>query len=119
MNPASDKFFNNPAFREYIFLLAELHRLIREGRDETPEGWAINDAMDGPGAQLSAEEVEAVGLLAADFYNLGERHRSILDTSRVMQSMPEEMVGTDQPLEDRPIRQRAPNQTDNPRELIP
>ena len=117
MKQASDRFFNNPAFREYLFLLVELHRLIREGRDETAQGWAVNDAMDHPGDQLDGEEIQAVKVFAADLYQLTERHRAILDMDK---GPPPGQPGSEtQPAGDRRVRSSTTDPADSPKELIP
>jgi hypothetical protein len=69
---STKQFFDNPAFREYVRSLFELHVLIRRGADETPAGEVLRDRMDGPGGRLSEEEREAVAEISADFYSLGE-----------------------------------------------
>ena len=66
------RFFQNPAFNEYVRLLAQQHRLIREGRDESPEGERLANAMDVPGSLLSREEVEEAQAISADFYQFSQ-----------------------------------------------
>src|SRR5438477_122167 len=68
MNPKT--FFNNPDFLQYVRLLSELHQLIREGMDETPEGEALRDRMDDPGSRLSSDDIVSVNGISADFYSL-------------------------------------------------
>jgi hypothetical protein len=63
-------FFTNPDFLQYVRLVSELHQLIREGTDETPEGEALRDRMDGPGSRLSSDEIVSVNAISADFYSL-------------------------------------------------
>ncbi len=63
-------FFTNPDFLKYVRLLSELHQLIRDGSDETPEGEALRDRMDGPGSRLSSDEVVSLNGISADFYSL-------------------------------------------------
>jgi hypothetical protein len=63
-------FFDNPDFLQYVRLLSELHQLIREGTDETPEGEALRDRMDDPGSRLSSDEIVSVNAISADFYSL-------------------------------------------------
>jgi hypothetical protein len=53
-----------------VRLLSQLHELIREGNDETPEGEALRDRMDAPGCRLSPAEVASVNSISADFYSL-------------------------------------------------
>lgn len=66
------EFFDNPNFITYVRLLGELHCLIRQGRDEGPEGELLRDHMDAPGERLSQRERVAVKGIAADFYSLAE-----------------------------------------------
>lgn len=63
-------FFQNPDFVEYVRLLGRLHRLIREGRDESVEGEALRDSMDRPGDALSGAEVRAVKDISVDLYSI-------------------------------------------------
>lgn len=72
MTMITKTFFDNPDFISYVRLLGELHRLIRQGRDEGPEGDNLRDRMDAPGERLSREELTAVKGIAADFYTLSE-----------------------------------------------
>jgi hypothetical protein len=65
-----ETFFNNPHFLQYVRLLSELHQLIREGTDETPEGEALRDRLDDPGSRLSSDEIVSVNGISADFYSL-------------------------------------------------
>jgi hypothetical protein len=73
-------FFENPDFVTYARLLWQSHELLREGRDEGPEGDELRDGMDAPGERLSRQEAEAVKGIAADFYSLIE-FQSDLQTS--------------------------------------
>ncbi len=66
----SQQFFFNPAFRRYLSLLRNLHELIRGGTDETAAGEALRDSMDQPAENLTAEEVECLNGISADFYSL-------------------------------------------------
>lgn len=52
-------------FMTYIRLSGRLHRMIRDGTDEGPEGEAIRDQMDGPGDRLTEDEVQAVKEISA------------------------------------------------------
>ena len=64
------RFFDNPDFAEYVRLLGRLHRLIREGRDESEEGEALRDSMDRPGEALSDEEGRAEAAISADLASI-------------------------------------------------
>ena len=68
----SRKFFENPAFLAYARLLRALHELIRAARDESPEGEAIREQMETPAASLTAEEVDCLNAISADFYTLSD-----------------------------------------------
>jgi hypothetical protein len=70
MKQAPGRFFDKPAFREYVRLLGELHRLIREGRDESPEGETLREAMDAPGELLDDEEVAEAFAISAELYRV-------------------------------------------------
>ena len=59
------RFSDNPAFRQYVRLLYELHIAIKEGWDETKAGEAIRDRMDGLGSDFSGEEVAALNGISA------------------------------------------------------
>lgn len=112
MNDSSSKYFTNPAFREYVFLLVELERLIREGRNESPEGDAIYDAMDGPGDRLNGEEMQAVKAFASDLTRLSEQYAPLLlPTAGPSRLLPNATVAPTSPL--------PPSPADSPKELIP
>ncbi|MBL8819393.1 MAG: hypothetical protein JNL58_25400 [Planctomyces sp.] len=66
----NNQFFFNPMFRKYLSLLRNLHELIRNGIDETVEGEALRDSMDGPAASLTSEEIDCLNGISADFYSL-------------------------------------------------
>lgn len=70
---AKAEFFKSADFVAYVRLLAQLHELMRAGRDETAEGEALRDQMDLPGDGLSIAEVAAIKGIAADLYSLGGR----------------------------------------------
>jgi hypothetical protein len=78
MNDTSNKYFNNLAFREYIFLLVELERLFREGRGQTAEADALRNAMDFPSDKLDGDEVKTINFFADDLTRLSKRYRAIL-----------------------------------------
>ena len=61
------------AFAEYIPLLLALHRLIREGTDEAPEGDHLRDAMDERWYRMADEERYLVDKLSAHLYAIGDR----------------------------------------------
>src|SRR5260370_42459479 len=49
-----------------------LHRLIAEGKDDSPEAEAIRDASDGPWEALSETERDRARWVAEDLYSLYE-----------------------------------------------
>ena len=65
------RFFDNPRFIEYLRLLGQLHRLIREGTDELAEGQALRDRMNLPGELLDGAETESLQGISEVFYLLG------------------------------------------------
>lgn len=65
-------FFGNPNFREYVRLLHQLHRLIRADADETAQGEALRERMDGPSGSLDQHEIACINGISADFYTLSE-----------------------------------------------
>lgn len=66
------RFFDNQHFRAYVRLLHQLHQMIRAGTDETEEGEALRDRMDGPANYLSQEEIDCLNTISADFYTLSD-----------------------------------------------
>jgi hypothetical protein len=68
----SERFFRNPSFLDYVRLLHQLHRAIKEGWDETAKGEALRERMDEPGGGLSREEITSLNGISADFYSLTE-----------------------------------------------
>src|SRR5581483_1103698 len=66
------RFFDNPHFRDYVRLLQQLHRLIREGVDETDEGEELRERMDEPARDLSRDEIYCLKGISADFYTLSD-----------------------------------------------
>lgn len=66
----SQRFFGNPDFLAYARMLRELHQLIRAHADDTQQGEALREQMDGPTECLTADEVECLNAISADFYTL-------------------------------------------------
>jgi vacuolar-type H+-ATPase subunit E/Vma4 len=64
----SERFFRNPSFLDYVRLLYQLHRAIKEGWDETAEGEALRERMDELGRGLSREEITSLNGISANFY---------------------------------------------------
>ena len=122
MNNQPGRFFDNPAFCEYVFLLVELERLIREGRNELPEGEPIYDQMDGPADKLDGEELIAVKAFASDLTRLSERYGSILLPTQA--TLPTSANGSANHPAPAPVaepagRSRSTDPADSPKELIP
>jgi hypothetical protein len=78
MNRTSDRYFENPAFREYVFLLVELERLFREDRGQTPEADAIRDAMDFPSHRFDGNEDKAIKSFAHYLTEMSQKYGPIL-----------------------------------------
>jgi tetratricopeptide (TPR) repeat protein len=68
----SEGFFRNPSFLDYVRLLYQLHRAIKEGWDETSEGEGLRERIDAPRRGLSREETASLNGISADFYSLTE-----------------------------------------------
>ena len=68
----AQRFFDNPNFLAYVRLLRQLHRLIRDGVDETAEGEELRERMDEPTRDLSQEEIDCLNGISADFYTLSD-----------------------------------------------
>src|SRR5579875_981590 len=58
------------SYIEYTHLLRRLHDLIRRGEDETEEGDALRDAMDGPWSRLTEADLIRVRNLGADLNSI-------------------------------------------------
>ncbi len=57
-------------FSEFVRLLRELHRLIREGKGDSPESDVIRDEMDLHWPHLTASQIELTEGLSAALYSL-------------------------------------------------
>lgn len=57
-----------PAVRTYARLLRKLHSLIARNADESPEGEAMRDEMDGLWQTMSKTECERMNGLSQDLY---------------------------------------------------
>ena len=119
MKDTPGKFFNNPAFCEYIFLLVEIERLIREGRNDGPEGDAIYEEMDAPWDMLDDAEMNAIRQFASDLTRMSKRYASILlPTEKSGPSSSDSTVGNVTTPNEQPVRSHSQG-PENPRELIP
>jgi hypothetical protein len=66
---------------QYVELLCQLHTLMSEGRDDSPESDALRDAMDAPWYKLTIEETKRVGGLSADLYSLEKAKFASVDST--------------------------------------
>ena len=60
MKQAPGRFFDEPAFREYVRMMSELEQMFPEGRGESPEADERRDRMDRPWYELDDEEAAAI-----------------------------------------------------------
>jgi tetratricopeptide (TPR) repeat protein len=71
------QFFGNTHFIAYVRLLRQLHQLIRNRADETPEGDALRERMDEPADYLTDAEIDCLNAISADFYTLASPSRPV------------------------------------------
>lgn len=71
------KFFENPAFCEYVRQLVRLHDLIVQATDESPEGDLLRDEMDLTSEDFTDDEILAVNGIAGDIYFLTIDHADV------------------------------------------
>jgi tetratricopeptide (TPR) repeat protein len=64
--------FGSPSFNLVAKGLIALHRLIKEGKDESPEAEYIRDALDAPLSALNRTEKERAQWLSEDLYSVSE-----------------------------------------------
>jgi Spy/CpxP family protein refolding chaperone len=57
------------AYRAYVRLLRQLHRLIAEGAGDSLAADDVREAMEMPWSQLTQQEVEAANQLSALLYD--------------------------------------------------
>src|SRR5437868_10356124 len=62
-----------------------LHRLIAEGKDDSPEADAIRDASDGPWEALSETERDRARWVAEDLYSIYEEPPALQQMTREAQ----------------------------------
>jgi hypothetical protein len=79
MTDNATKYFGNPAFREYVFLLVELERLFRHGRGESAEADAIREEMDFPMHRYDAAELDALKEFGKHLTAMSKKYGRILD----------------------------------------
>lgn len=63
---------SSPSFTLAVKSLIALHRLIKDGKDDSPEAEAIRDALDAPLSALNAAEKERAQWLSEDLYSVSE-----------------------------------------------
>jgi tetratricopeptide (TPR) repeat protein len=64
--------FGSPSFNLVANGLVALHRLIKEGKDDSPEAESVRDALDAPLKALNRVEKERAQLLSEDLYSVSE-----------------------------------------------
>jgi tetratricopeptide (TPR) repeat protein len=72
MNPSPKPLTMSAGYRAMAHGIRELHRLLAEGKDDSPEAEAVRDATDGPWQTLSEVERDRVRGLSEDLYSLVE-----------------------------------------------
>ena len=64
--------FGSSSFKLMAKGLVELHRLIQEGKDDSPEGESVRDALDTPLHALNRTERERAEWLTIDLYSVSD-----------------------------------------------
>jgi tetratricopeptide (TPR) repeat protein len=64
--------FGSPSFKLVAKGLVALHRLIKEGKDDSPEAESVRDALDAPLKALNRAEKERAQWLSEDLYSVSE-----------------------------------------------
>jgi hypothetical protein len=64
--------FGSPSFKLVAKGLVELHRLMKDGKDDSPEAEAVRDALDAPMKALNRTEKERAQWLSEDLYSVSE-----------------------------------------------
>jgi len=84
---------DHPTLMELARLLYRLELLMQAGRGESPEADDLRERMDGLGADLSREEVEAMKGISADLYSLSDPPHQALpmpeDAAKELLRLPE------------------------------
>jgi tetratricopeptide (TPR) repeat protein len=83
--------FGSRSFHLVAKGLVELHRLIKIGKDETPDAESVRDALDSPLKALSPTEKERARWLSEDLYSVSEPTQSVVKgmNSQVQQQLTE------------------------------
>ena len=71
--------FISPSFRLVAKGLLELHRLIGDGTDDSPEAESVRDALDAPLNALNPIEQERARWLSEDLYSVSEPSATITE----------------------------------------
>jgi hypothetical protein len=69
---SSSELLGSPSFQVVAKGLVALRRLIKQGKDESPEAEHLRDALDAPLLALSRTEKERAKLLSEDLYSISE-----------------------------------------------
>ena len=64
--------FGSPSFKLVAKGLVELHQLIKDGKDDSPEAESVRDALDAPLEALTRTEKERAQWLSEDLYSVSE-----------------------------------------------
>ena len=64
--------FGNASFTRVAKGLVALHRLIKDGKDDSPEAESVRDALDAPLKALSRVEKDRAQWLSEDLYSISE-----------------------------------------------
>src|SRR5437588_5780470 len=64
--------FGSSSFKLVAQGLIALHRLIKEGKDDSPEAESIRDALDAPLKALNRIDKERARSLSEDLYSVSE-----------------------------------------------
>jgi tetratricopeptide (TPR) repeat protein len=64
--------FGSPSFKLAAKGLVELHRLMKDGKDDSPEAESVRDALDAPLNALNRTEEERAQWLSEDLYSVSE-----------------------------------------------
>jgi hypothetical protein len=73
----SDHALGSASFRLVASGLVALHRISKDGKDDSPEADSIRDALDSPLRALSKTEKERSQWLSEDMYSVSEPTRDV------------------------------------------
>lgn len=66
----SGLFFDRDDYREYVRLLAQLHRMIAASQDEGSEAERLRERMDACSGRFNDEEIASLNGISGDLYSL-------------------------------------------------